>query len=272
MPGSAYITRTFACLMVVLLTSAPVASAATRIESVVLDQNNPPYSRQRPMPEGLELDVARLIAAHMQVELDIVWTDTLKHGLLSFLVGDESKVTLAVGVPVELTAIEDEARVGDKVLYSIPYASTRYVLVSRKSFPEIPNFHAVGREYVGAELGSVASSRLWDEGFLVQGMASQDELLEAVARGELPYAVLWSNAAWLIGQSERLEEALKVQSAEPDIAGLSWNLAVAVRRGRPDLLKKVNTAIEELRRVNAFEPLFDHYGLPYFQPFTPEKE
>lgn len=224
------------------------------------------------MPEGLELDVARLIAAHMQIELDIVWTDTLKHGLLSYLVEDESEVALAVGVAVEPTAIEDEARVGDKVLYSIPYASTRYVLVSRKSFPEIPNFHAVGREYVGAELGSVASNRLWDEGFLVQGMASQGQLLEAVARGELPYAVLWSNAEWLIGQNERLEEALKVQSAEPNIAGLSWNLAVAVRRGQPELLKKVNTAIEALRRVNAFQPLFDHYGLPYFQPFTPEKE
>ena len=272
MPGSAYITRTFACLVAVLIAAAPFALASARSESIVLDENNPPYSTLRPMPEGLELDVARLIAAHMQVGLEIVWTDTLKHGLLSYLVEDEGEVALAVGVPVEPTTIEDEARVGDKVLYSIPYASTRYVLVSRKSFPEIPNFHAVGREYVGAELGSVASSRLWDEGFLVHGMASQDELLKAVARGELPYAVLWSNAGWLIGQSERLDEALKVQSAEPDIAGLSWNLAVAVRRERPDLLKKVNTAIEELRRVNAFQPLFDHYGLPYFQPFTPEKE
>ena len=272
MPSSAYIARTFACLVAVSIAATPFVTANARSESIVLDEDNPPYSQRSPMPEGLELDVARLIAAHMQIGLDIVWTDTLKHGLLSYLVEDDSEIALAVGVPIEPTAIEDEARVGDKVLYSIPYASTRYVLVSRKSFPEIPNFHAIGREYVGAERGSVASNRLWDEGFLVQGMASQDELLKAVARGELPYAVVWSNAGWLIDQSERLNEALKVQAAEPNIAGLSWNLAVAVRRGRPDLLKKVNTAIEELRRVNAFEPLFDHYGIPYFKPFTQEKE
>ena len=234
--------------------------------SLVLDENNAPYSLHGPPASGLELDVARLIATQMDAELDIQWTDTVKHGLLSFLVEDQDPVQLAVGVPVEAKTVEDEELVGDKVLFSVPYASTRYVLVSRKSFADLPNFKAVGREYVGVERGSVASSRLWDEGFLLEGMASQERLLRAVAAGEIPYAVLWSNAGWQIERNAQLSEVLKVQPAEPGINGLTWNLSVAVSPMHDHLMPEINTAIRSLRDAGAFRLLFSRYGIPFFEP------
>lgn len=247
-----------------------VNAAESETLSLVLDHDNAPYSLQGPPSSGLELDVARLIATHLDAELDVEWTDTLKHGLLSFLIEEDEHVQLAVGVPVEIKTIEDEVRVGDKVLYSLPYASTRYVLVSRKSFADLPNFKAVGRDYVGVERASVASSRLWDEGFLLEGMDSQDRLLRAVAAGEIPYAVLWSNAGWMIAKDPHLNEVLKVQNADPGVDGLAWNLSVAVRRGQSHLLPRINAAIQSLNKADAFRPLFSRYGIPFFEPFNIE--
>ena len=239
---------------------------------MVFDAENLPYSSRLGVPEGLNVEVARLVAVKLDVALDILWTDTEATGLLSHLIADEKRIQLAFGVPVEPRAIEDEGRVGDKITYSIPYASTRYILVTRKTHKDLPDFQAIGLEHIGVEVASVASGILWDRGFIVEGKNSQGEVLQAVATGQLGYAALWSNAGWLIENDIRLKETLKVQTAEPGIPGLAWNLAVAIGRGSEHLLGPINNAIAELKELDAFRPLFLKYHVPYFEPVDSEVE
>ena len=223
------------------------------------------------MPEGVDVEIARLLALQMGVSLDIRWINTLDEGLLTPLSNGDPPIQLAVGVPIEPKTIEDDRRVAADVLYSAPYATAQYVIVSRTAQADLPSFKAVGHEPIAVEYASVASSRLWDEGFAVEGVSSQDELLKAVARGAYAYAALWNNAAWLIDHDDALRGRLKVQPAAPEIEGMRWNLAVAVGKQNAELLPKINQAIAALRGLDAFRPFFIKYGIPYVAPFNPEE-
>ncbi len=239
--------------------------------SVVFDEDNLPYSKREGMPDGLDVEIAQLLALQMGVSLDIHWVNTLEEGLLTPLTRGDSPIQLAVGVPIEPKTIEDERRVAGDILYSIPYATAQYVLVSRATATDLPAFKAIGREPIGVELASVASTRLWDEGFAVEGLSSQDELLKAVARGAFAYAALWNNAGWLIDHDDALRGRLKIQPAAPEFRGMRWNLAVAVGKQNAQLLPKLNEAIAALRKLDAFRPFFVKYGIPYIAPFNQEE-
>ncbi len=247
---------------------APTASASDlpATLTVVFDEENLPYSSRRGRPPGLNVEVARLIASRLELELDIQWVYTDRVGLLRFLVDEDAgpSVHAAVGVPIEPGSVEDESLVGSEVLFSQPFASTRYVLVTPKEHAPLREFRAVGLEPVGVERASVASMRLWDSGFVVKRMQSQRSILDAIAAGDIDYGVLWSNAGWLIDRDERFRETLTLSAAEPKVSGLAWDLGVAVNREHAYLLPRINEAIATLRSAGAFEPVFRSYHVPFF--------
>lgn len=233
---------------------------------VVLDEENLPYSSRRGRPAGLDAEIATALAGWMNRELEIDWVDTLAEGLLSPLLGDESDAILAVGAPVDLNWVEEETAVGREVLFSIPYASTRYVLVTRRSSPEYVTFAQIDRIPVGVEVGSVAGRLLGDRGFLLRRFGSQDRILKALLDGRLDIGVVWTNSAWLIDQDAKMRERLRVQPAEPEIPGMAWNLAMAIAPDHASLLEEVNAAIMEMKREAVFERLFAGYKIPYLEP------
>lgn len=249
-------------------TFVPTASASELPQSltVVFDEENLPYSSRRERPPGLNVELARLIASRLQLTLDIHWVNTEREGLLSFLLDDGEGVSVqaAVGVPLEARAVEDERLVGPEVLFSEPFASTRYVLVTRKEHAPLREFRAVGLAPVGVERASVASMRLWDSGFVVKRMQSQRSILEAIVRGDINYGMLWSNAGWQINRDDRFREVLTLSSVEPKVSGMEWDLAVAVNRKHDYLLPRLNEAIAALRSAGAFEPIFRLYHMPFF--------
>lgn len=244
------------------LAPAPVFAQPTI--TAVFDADNLPYSSRRARPEGLHVEIARLLALQMGVQLDIEWVDTLAEGLLSPVV--EGEADIAVGVPVEPTTVEDEENVGREVLFSNPFASVGYVLVTRANRDAVPDLRAIGKEPIGVERGSVASNRLWDAGFIVEGAPSQEQLLAGLVRGEVAYAVVWNNAGWLIRENETWRNTLSVQATAVNAPGTVWNLAVAVGKDSAQLLSRINQTIETLLEQNAFQPFFLKYHVPYAKP------
>ncbi len=234
--------------------------------TAVFDQSNLPYSSEEGELPGLNVEIARLIAGAAGIDLRIRWVDSERDGLLSPLLAEEDPADLAVGVAVEPKTIEDEERVGSNVAYSLPFASARFVMVTRQDVQELPNFRAAGLEPVGVEAGSVASARLLEEGYAVYAIPSQERTLTALAREEISYAVLWNNAGWLIEHDSVWRERLKIHRAVPETYGFSWDLAVALRPEDTTLLDRLNEAIERLVEENAFIPVFKKYYVPYCGP------
>lgn len=256
----------FACCVAMLGATSAAGDASTLV--AVFDRDNLPYSSQQAYPEGLHVEVARMVALQMSRSLHIEWVDTLKHGLLSIVIDNDNNVQMAVGVAVEPRTLEDETLVGRDVRYSVPFASTRYVVATRSDHRPIHSFQEFKGDFVGVESGSVASGVLWDKGFLLRGKNSQEALLDALTRGELAYAVLWNNAAWLVAKNPLIREKINVHLADPGIDGLSWNLAFALRKDDEHLLNRINEAIAALRALHAFRPLFLKYNVPYFEPIN----
>lgn len=258
------ITSLVACASVLLGASSFAASERV---SVVFDQNNLPYSSQNGRPAGLYVEIAHLLAQAMSIELDPRWVDTRYGGLLSLLAEDDP-IQLAVGVPIEPNTVEDEERVGEKVLYSEPFACARYVLVTRQNGQELQTFRAIGRARMGVEFGSIASGVLWDKGFLIERKSSQDQILKSLVQGDVVCGVLWNNAGWLIEHDDVYRDALRVHPADPENDRLAWDLAVAISPEHAYLLPKVNAAIQVVLKHNILKPLFEKYAVPFFEPTT----
>lgn len=247
---------------------APAISQAEL--TTVLDEENLPYSSENGNWPGLNTELTRALADKMNRPLKIEWDDTLNEGLVSPLLREKNPTHLAVGIPVEPKMVEDEQRVGDKIHYSKAYASTRYVLVTRKSHDNLDAFQDMGTAKVGVEMSSVASRILWNYGFLVERLESQDHILRATLKGDLEYGVLWSNAGWLILSNDDFRDELRVQSTTTVLPGLAWNLAVAVGPSSRHLLPQIDKAINELQEEGVITDLFAKYATPYFEPFTQE--
>ncbi len=234
--------------------------------TVVLDKENLPYSSRRGSPPGLDAEVAQALAQVVGVELAIRWANTLEEGWLSFLLARAEAADFAVGAPIEPRSVEESGRVGDQVLYSQPYATARYVLVSRREERDLLAFSEVGREPLGVEAGSVAEHELWNQGYLLRRFGDQDRVLRTLVDGGLRYGVLWMNSGWLIHQEPAYVERLKVQPAPIDAAEMTWGLAVALAPGHGELVGRFNAAIGELSRQGAFARLFARYHVPFFEP------
>jgi len=246
------------------LVAPSLAFAGEERVTVAFDQDNLPYSSRRGAPEGVDVEIARLIALQMGVALDIHWFDGAAEGVLGIVGDAKDGVEMAVGVPIEPKTIEDEQLAAGDVIFSAPYAAARYVLITRKGHADVAELAAVRHEYIGVEVGSVASGRLWDEGYLLFGKPSHDELLDALASGEVGYAVLWNNSGWIV--SNQYRDKLTVQSTPLDVNGMCWDVAVAVNPKNTKLLDRLNEAIAALRKMDAFKSFYLKYRIEYAEP------
>lgn len=249
--------------------TAPVRVQAESVAGlrVILDQNNLPYSSVEDHPPGLDAEIAGEIARRLERPLQVVWADTLDDGLLTPVARPEGEADIAVGVPVEPATVEEMFHVGRHVLYSLPYAATGYVLVTSKDHSPVDELEEIGRGVIGVEVGSVAAQQLWDRGYLLRRLGSQDRILEAIATGDLEYGVVWSNGGWLIDQNPRFQEALTIQDAEIDMLHPRWNVAIAVGHHNRALLPVIDSVILGMKQDGYFQSVYEKYHVPYFDPF-----
>lgn len=254
------------CAMAMALPANAFADANQARLTVILDQENLPYSSQGGSSQGLDAEIAALLAEKLGRDLKIEWADTLDDGMLTPVVRPQGRVDAAVGVPIEEKTVEDRTRVGMEALFSIPYSATGYVLVTSAEMRDLESFEDIGREEIGAEVGSVAAGELWNQGYILRHLGSQERILTELVGGGLRFGVLWTNAGWMIEQDERFRGKLKIQPVEIESDELRWNVGVAVGRHNRDLLPKIDSAILALRREGIFPGLFNKYHIPYFQP------
>lgn len=237
---------------------------------VVLDAANLPYSDRKGQPPGLDTEIAIELSKRLGQTLQVHWVDSLDEGLLTPVLRENAGVDIAIGIPIEERAVEERLRVGEHALYSIPYASTGYVLVTRKDFRDVNSFEDIGRATIGVELGSVGGHELWNQGYLLRQFGSQERIIDEVANGGLDCGLLWANAGWFIAQDELWKERLKIQRVKPDIADMRWNVAIALGRHNRELLPLLDSAIIQMKQEGVFKRIFAKYNIPYFEAFEEE--
>jgi mono/diheme cytochrome c family protein len=94
-------------------------------------------------------------------------------------------------------------------------------------------------------------------GFQTSTFRTDEEALDALARGEVDAAFAWGPTAGYYNL-KKLGGSHRVVPVAGE--GLQWRAAVAVRTGRDDLRQRIDRALEELRAE--IRQLADRYGFP----------
>jgi ABC-type amino acid transport substrate-binding protein len=237
---------------------APYAGLA-RVRSagelvVGLDQNNLPLSTAHPEPAGLDHEIAGLLAAQLGVSLRVYWAYSAHDSY-------PSKLASRQLCDVILGVMPDD-RFAQRVLYSRPYYSARYLWVVRAGDGP-PDDH----EPVAVEEG-VAVAGL--KGRPVRSYPSTEAILEAVAAGrEKAGYVISTRGPWLAERSRPGKLAFVPASSASLVD--RFPISAAVRKGDRDLKDAIDRAWDELERSGRLAQAFARWHIPYDLASTPEK-
>jgi polar amino acid transport system substrate-binding protein len=232
---------------------------------VCMDPANLPYSSAKDERPGIDVELARTLAAKLQVKLRIDWLDIQRETAVGRLLQQECD--LVFGEAVADNTVADDTELKGKVLYSQPYYGTGYLLVQRKNGPRthsLAELKGPRSRRLGTEAGSVADYRLRQRGYLRQLFRNQLATLGALNDGTIDHAYLWANAGWIVHASPELKVELVPNFVPVD----RWNIAAAMRQGDVELKEQVDRALGGLIADGTVARVLAGYHVPYFAPFT----
>jgi ABC-type amino acid transport substrate-binding protein len=209
---------------------------------VSMDPDNLPYSSKRADSPGLDVELARALAARLNLKLRLDWLDIHRETAVGELI--QGRCDLCFGEAVDSDAMADDEPLAGKVVYSRPYYTTGYVLARRTDGPNagsLAELKGRPRRGLGAEAGSIADYRLGQRGYLRRLYRDQLAALKGLADGDVDFAYLWANVGWTLHASPELAAKLEiVPGIEPEDC---WDIAVALRNGDVELKRRVDEAI-----------------------------
>ena len=100
---------------------------------VSMDPANLPYSSAKDDQPGFDVELARALAQRLHLKLRIEWLDVQRETAVGELL--QRRCDLVFGEAVAANAVADDQELAGKILYSLPYYRTGYVLVRRKDGP-----------------------------------------------------------------------------------------------------------------------------------------
>ncbi|ORU93273.1 MAG: hypothetical protein A6F70_05230 [Cycloclasticus sp. symbiont of Bathymodiolus heckerae] len=233
-----------------------------------------PFSfREKGKLIGIEVELGKLLAAKLGVD-PLIWaisadetmSDDLRNSVWKghYIGGGTADVMLHV--PVNKNFAEEN----DKVVISNAYFKEEIVAVRHNSRASIPLLNLFSSENIGVELDTLAdfylvganSGRFREN---VKHYTTIEDAVKALSNGDVRSVV---------GPRSQLEAALKSTTAEYLFTKVSmplsyqsqWNVGMAVKRGRDELVEKLTVAFEELKKTGELSALFEKYGITYIAP------
>lgn len=229
---------------------------------VITDYSSTDYFIYRGQPLGFQYEMLQQLANHLSVRLEVRVTKSLNESFELLRTGEADLIAQ------NLTVTRERLRVVD---FTVPLLQSRQVLVQRK--PE--DWRKMKEKDVAAQLitspldmkgltvyvmrGSAATSRLRNlaeeiggDIALLELDESQEQLINLVSEGEIPYTVCD-------------EVIAKVNSNYyPDVdintpVSLQQNMAWAVRKGSTTLLQELNTWLADFTRSPKYKTIYNRY-------------
>jgi ABC-type amino acid transport substrate-binding protein len=231
----------------------------------VVDRDNLPYGTEaNEETPGINVEIARALGQELDRTVYYRWINSLfESSLEQVLLGEAD---CAVGVPYDTMQVEDDiGRIGNQVLWTIPYYGTGYVLVSKPGAQVPGSLRKLGGQTVGTERGALVSYRLRDWGVTPEQYLNQMAILLALSQGKVALGALWADAGWLLKENPVL--GLAVAPGYMPETGLRVNVAAAVRPDQTALAEQINAALRRMIESGAVRDIVTKYGVPYYPPF-----
>ncbi|MBO0710423.1 MAG: transporter substrate-binding domain-containing protein [Acetobacteraceae bacterium] len=255
--ASAFALLAAAAALLLTSPSAPARSLSIIREGgsigLCVHPNALPFSSKTAEPPGFQVELGRALAKELGVSLDLDWV-TISYevprtscDLLLDMVADRD-VDLDYGI--KLAKPYYRSGVG----FVVPAAS------------KIVSFNDLDQHTkVGVLVGSVAAMVLDKHHVPISIFGSEDDMLAALADGEIDAAAVAPIAAQYFGGHHRQTPVRYIwpDEAQPDLV---WNVAVGIRRPDDALRAEVDRAMERLMANGTIARIYAGYGVSLRPP------
>ena len=233
------------------LLSLSVASADTL--KVCSDPDNLPFSKSEGAEKGLYIELAELVGKHLGSSVEYVWwlTHNQRRAIRNTMDGCDAYFALPA-------TADYKVRGADK---SRAFMDVGFALVGPASF-KFKSLEDLKGKRVGVLHGSPPHILLSSEpGYEPRNFKFQEEVFDALAKGELDLAILWGPSAGYENQS-----SLQNRWTITPVAGFGMNgqVAVAVSKSKTELREKIDQALTVLQPE--IKQLQKKYGFPQDAP------
>lgn len=221
--------------------------------SVCANPNALPYSSNKPEAPGFQLEIARALAQRLGVRLRVEWIVPRMRAAMV----DCDLLMDSIAVPgVQPPSLK----------LSRPYYSGGVPLAFGHDQEPAATYRALKPgTRVGVILNSLASLVVSKTAASLVPFAFEDDMLEALARGEISAAAA---SAASIGYFllRHADAKFRMVHAEDDEPELRWPVAVGMRRADDELVQAVNAAVEALLQDGTLAAVYARYGIAYRRP------
>lgn len=212
-----------------------------------------PFASRHGAVPGFQVEIARALAKQLGVSLEQQWVVN-------------SFQYRRAGCDIVLDAIADRAALAEVGLrMSRPYHRSGVALAveARSSVASLSDLGSGQR--VGVQVGSMASMMLGKQGIKISPFAFEDEIMDALAKGEIdaaavtPAAIGWFNRTHPDGLVRRIP-------AFEDDPNLNWNVAVGMVSPDEKLRQGVDAALEALLADGTLARIYANYDVELQPP------
>lgn len=204
------------------------------------------------LPQGLDVAVAKLVAAELNRPLEVHWCVS---AACSWRCLSEKRCDMVIGQPHGSGPARD-------VAWSTPYSGSRFGLVVRDEVKGIRSLADLEGKRVGIVTGSVA---LASQGHKTVEFKARETLLDEFVSSELDAAFVDDDfAAWYLNAHPELN---LVRVAEY-VPRERWNMGFAVRTANGAPLKEINRALTSVVLNGLVSKAFSDQGVSYRAPFS----
>ena len=167
------------------------------------------------------------------------------------------------------TIIDRDTNEDAHLRVSKPYTVSGVAIAVRPGIEGIKGFADLKGRRVGAIVGSIASVRLGQKGLQTIPFTFEDELVEAVGRGEVdaglatPGSIGYYNLTFT-----RTPRSLLVPGDE-SMPEFQWQVAVGMRKADDALESAVNAALDRLLADGVIHRIYASYGIDQRLPAKP---
>lgn len=232
-----------------------VPAASAEVLRVCTDPDNLPFSKADGPERGLYVELAELVGKRMGIAVEYVWwlTYNQRKALRNTILQDGCDAVFA------LPADADYKLRGLQRTHA--FISVSYAVVADPSF-SVTGLPDLKNKRIGVQPGSPPHILLSQhDGYTTSSYLRQEEIFDALAKGEIDAALLWGPSAGY-ENSRRLNGRWKVTPVAGQ--GLGGEMAVAVRRGKDELAAGIDKALTELQPD--IQKLAHKYGFPQARP------
>jgi polar amino acid transport system substrate-binding protein len=212
-----------------------------------------PYASDRPESPGFQIEIGRAIAKGLGLALNIEWIVARRRSNLA-------------NCDMLFDIVNDAEVNAGRARLSRPYQKSGVALGLRRDAEALSDFRQLKKgQKVGVMINSFASMVLGKADKTTSPYAFQSDMVEDLQKGEL-YGAAVSAATMSYYIFQHPDSGLRLANAFDGEPGLTWEVAVGLRKSDAALVEAVNAILDKLIADGTLTRIYAKYGVEHRLP------